>query len=52
MKRGEVLILRSFKTGAKRKDKNTKELYKITSLNAFVGDRIDSQNCPQESAIL
>ena len=52
MKTGGVLALCSFKTRAEKKARKTEEFYKITSLIASVGDRIDSSNCHQESVIL
>ena len=52
VKTGEVLTLRSFKTRAKSKAKNTKEFCKITTPITSLGDRIYSQNCHQESVIL
>ena len=42
MKTGGVLALCSFKTRAEKKARKTEEFYKITSLIASVGDRIDS----------
>ena len=52
VKIGEVLSLRSFKTRAKNKAKNTKEFCKITSLITSLGDRMYSQNCHKGTVIL
>ena len=45
-------LLAFLKQELKYKAKTKKEFYKITSLIAAVGDRVDSQNGHQESVIL